>query len=197
MAAGNHGTVFGHSLDETIPQRLATAASPLIVVGGVHNNGRLWTGTTPGGQLGKITTYAQAAKVASQNYQGRYDVLTEPAVGDVSSGTSYASPAVVSDTTSGGERVSDMKQAGMIAYWLNIPSLRNAFFRGNPSFAHSVKNFVARYSWQRRATGDFSEPGDLPYAWPIPTPLPVAYNGIHRFVLLDTTSYSSRLTLDL
>lgn len=95
LATGNDGTNKDHDLDRTLPQVLATSASPLIVVGGVHNNGRLWTGTTPSGQLGEISTYAQGTGVGSQDYQGKYNVMKRGNA-DLSSGSSFACPAVVS-----------------------------------------------------------------------------------------------------
>jgi hypothetical protein len=102
-AAGNNGISFPKTLDMITPQHFGTDTNPLITVGGSINNGSLWYDTTPFappagqafpnlgapfGQLtgGSITVYAQALNVKT----------TQSGTGDLQTGTSFASPQVVS-----------------------------------------------------------------------------------------------------
>jgi hypothetical protein len=106
-AAGNDGIGPLKPLDIISPQRFGTDTNPLITVGGAINNGSLWYDTTPVyppasfvpptlpapfGTLtgGSITVYAQALNVRT----------TRSGTGDYQTGTSFASPQVVSEKES-------------------------------------------------------------------------------------------------
>lgn len=69
----------------------------------------------------------------------------------------------------------------MVAYWLTVPAFKNSFQQSS-SFVQAAKSVVIKYSWQRRAPGDFHEPGEKAYAGLMPARLPVAYNGVHGYV---------------
>lgn len=95
IAAGNNGQDGHHYLDATVPQALGTANNDLITVGRVESDGSLWIPTTPerlgplgaGRAGGSMTVYAQAKDVLTYSNKG---------VVELSTGTSFAAPAVVS-----------------------------------------------------------------------------------------------------
>jgi hypothetical protein len=108
-AAGNEGVgpLQTQTLDRITPQHFGTDTNPLITVGGAISNGSLWYQTTPFnpppnarfpnlpaplGALtgGSITVYAQALDVRT----------TRSGTGDFQTGTSFASPQVVSGSES-------------------------------------------------------------------------------------------------
>lgn len=86
MAAGNDGATPRY-IDQQFPQGMATADSPMILVGSTNSQGQLSAFTTPGRGNTPVSLYAQGEAVST------YDFLqTGP---KLKSGTSYSTPIVV------------------------------------------------------------------------------------------------------
>ena len=95
MAAGNYGgpgdlqqlpNFVPQYIDNSFPQNLGTADSPVIMVGSTNGKGQLSYFSSPGRGKVPVSLYAQGEAVSS------YDFITGPRL---RSGTSFAAPIVV------------------------------------------------------------------------------------------------------
>lgn len=163
VAAGNEGEDFAGTLDRFAPTNNGKDDNPLITVGGVHADGKVWTKTTwkkTGGvdSEGSISVYALAHQVLGagsirgEDGQWLYNEATDAT--EKRDGTSQAAPAV----------------AGLAAYFASLDSLREQFPTG--SVAQSVKDYIVRAAYRRS-----DDPVPSSYRGkPSPESIIVAYN---------------------
>jgi len=127
VAAGNDGGTTA----KATPQRLGTTDNGLITVGGIQNDGSIWPQSVRQGTRGSLTISAVSAALTCASNQ------------DVSGtqqrdGTTFAAPQV----------------AGLVAYFMSIPSLYSQFSAGGAKgVPAAVKKYLTDVGYSRAAGG--------------------------------------------
>ncbi|KAF2789529.1 subtilisin-like protein, partial [Melanomma pulvis-pyrius CBS 109.77] len=120
LAAGNTAS---EQLHTKVPQKFGTPTNGIITVGGVKQDGTLYTPTSPEvpGQSGSMTVYAPAV-----------DVVV-PGPGNLDTGTSQAAAIV----------------GGLAAYFYSLPGVALLHTPTVPAPDENMKEFIKSHAWTR------------------------------------------------
>lgn len=175
------------NLNHYSPLQYGGPASSLIIVGGTNPDGTLWPlNRQPGQTIGgfSLWTLASQVRTASAQFLSAYTIRD---------GTSFGSPAI----------------AGLVAYYLSFPDLRNDFIASTTGpalgrYCREVKNYLIQHAFPRAQQGaagpivpwNQAVPGPqcpirvtVPLRRQAPTPAPQLM--IKRDVTLDDWDYST------